>query len=184
MPQDELEALKQLQQLQRERKIVVRACDKGAGVMILNFDDYVKACYEHLTSHQSPDNPYYSEASDLELQQAKNNIKLTLDEGFERGYINKSEMDAMSPEDKSAGNFYCNFKVHKEHTDIPPPRPIISGNGSITENIGKFIEYHIKHTAAKHEAFIEDTSHFLKVIDKTNKGPKLHQNTSIVRGSV
>ena len=45
----ELGALQTLQQLQKDRKIVIRECDKGAGVMILNFQDYLKACYEHLT---------------------------------------------------------------------------------------------------------------------------------------
>ena len=39
--QEELLALKELQQLQQDKKIVIRACDKGAGLIILNFDDYV-----------------------------------------------------------------------------------------------------------------------------------------------
>ena len=121
MPQEELQALKELQQLQRERKVVIRACDKGAGIIILNFEDYVKSCYEHLTSQQSQGEPYYSQASDLELEQAKRKIKNILNEGFENGFINKSELDAMTADDKGAGRFYCNFKVHKEHNDIPPP---------------------------------------------------------------
>ena len=33
LPDDEIEAMKQLIQLQRERKIVVKASDKGAGIM-------------------------------------------------------------------------------------------------------------------------------------------------------
>ena len=36
----------------------------------------------------------------------------------------------MTADDKGAGRFYCNFKVHKEHNDIPPPRLITSGSGS------------------------------------------------------
>ena len=45
LPPCELEALKQLQRLQRDKQIIIRACDKGAGVMILDFNEYLKACY-------------------------------------------------------------------------------------------------------------------------------------------
>ena len=37
LPPDELQALKQLQ---RERKIVVKPCDKGAGIILMYFEDY------------------------------------------------------------------------------------------------------------------------------------------------
>ena len=40
--QGELEALKQWQKLQRDKQIIIRACDKGTGVMILDFDEYLK----------------------------------------------------------------------------------------------------------------------------------------------
>ena len=85
LPQEELQALKELQQLQKERKVVIRACYKGAGIIVLNFEDYVKSCYEHLTSQQSHGEPYYSPASDLELEQAKRKIKNIVNEGFEIG---------------------------------------------------------------------------------------------------
>ena len=43
------------------------------------------------------------------------------------------------------GKSAISTKVHKKHTkpDPPPVRPIISGSGSMTENIGVFIEHHI-----------------------------------------
>ena len=46
----------------------------------------------------------------------------------------------MNADNKKPGRFYCNFKVNKEHEHIPPPRPIISGSGSITENVGIFCQ--------------------------------------------
>ena len=39
---DEMEAMKQLIQLQRERKIVVKAYDKGAGIIVITFVDYMQ----------------------------------------------------------------------------------------------------------------------------------------------
>ena len=68
LPLDELNALKDIIQLQKERQIVVRACDKGAGIMILSFNDYLKACYEHLASETVDGKPYYTQVNELELE--------------------------------------------------------------------------------------------------------------------
>ena len=180
LPDDEMNALKEINKLQRERQIVVKACDKGAGVIILNFKDYMKTCYNHLSSRQADNKPYYTEVNDIALDIAKNKIKNVLDKGLEEESISKSEYDAMIAENKKPGRFYCNLKVHKPHDHIPPPRPIISGSESITENIGTFVEHHIHDEATKHKAFLQDTPHFLRIIERINKGEKLHPKTMAV----
>ena len=88
----------------------------------------------------------------------------------------------MNTEDKKPSTFYCNFKVHKQtdHTTLPPVRPIASGSGSITENISLLVEHHIKDPSTKHASYLQDTPHFLRVIDKINKGPKLTKNAMAV----
>ena len=53
LPPDEILALKQLIKLQRERVIIIKPCDKGAGILILDFNVYLKACYEHLLAQLS-----------------------------------------------------------------------------------------------------------------------------------
>ena len=50
LPPDELEGLNQLIQLQKDRVITIKPCDKGAGVIILDFEDYMNSCYKHLES--------------------------------------------------------------------------------------------------------------------------------------
>ena len=92
---------------------------------------------------------------------------------------------AMTPDDKNPARFYINYKVNKPHNHLPPPRPIISGSGSITENIGKYVEHHIKHIASTHESFLEDTPDFLRMIKRINeKTEELPQNTLIVTWDV
>ena len=83
IPQDELHALKELMHLQTERKIVIKACDKGAGLIVLNSKDYMKECYIHLNSKHSNGKPYYSEFDDIDLDLAKNRIKNILDKALE-----------------------------------------------------------------------------------------------------
>ena len=77
------------------------------------------------------------------LDIAKTKILGSLKDALEKGYINKDEFAAMDPTEKKPGKFYETFKVHKSHTpgETPPERPIISGSGSITENISLFVEH-------------------------------------------
>ena len=74
LPQDELNAPKDLVRLQRERIITIEACDKGAGLIILDFNTYMRACYEHLLAKQ-PDQAdpqsYYRREDDFALERAK-----------------------------------------------------------------------------------------------------------------
>ena len=92
----------------------------------------------------------------------------------------------MNPVDKDASRFYCNYKVHKQtkHNEIPQVRAIVSGSGSITENISIFLEYHIKEMSMKHQSYLQDTPHFLRIVDKINKGKKLASNAMLVTSDI
>ena len=150
LPPEELKALKELVQLQKDNKIIIKPCYKGAGIIILDFIEYIEACTEHLESKQKQDNgdslPYYIKANSSTVREAKDKIKNLLEEGYNNNILNKEEYDAMDPEKKNPSTFYCTFKVHKPHKegDTPPERPIISGSGSITENPSLYIEHHLK----------------------------------------
>ena len=88
----------------------------------------------------------------------------------------------MNPMDKKPGKFYCNFKVHKEHRVgyAPPVRPIVSGSGSILENIGQFITFNLKKVANKHRTFIQDTPDFLRKAEDFNNSGSLPEKAIVV----
>ena len=186
IPAEELKAIKELIQLQQDRKITIKCCDKGAGIIILDFVEYLRACYEHLQSRQTQENgetkPYYTKVNEATLTEAKSKIKSLIEEGFNNQILTKEEFESMDPGDKGPGKFYCTFKVHKPHIEgkAPPERPIISGSGSFTENPSLFIEHHIKHLGKQHPSFLEDTPHFLREIEAINKEGKLPENALLV----
>ena len=128
---------------------------------------------------------YYEPVDEFALERARKTISDTLKEALENEIITKDEFTIMNPKDKNASKFYCNFKVHKqtEHGQIPV-RPIISGSGAITEKISLFIEHHIKELSMKHPSYLQDTPHFLRVIEKLNKGKKLPSNSMLVTSDV
>ena len=154
--------------------------------MILDFKEYMKVCYEHLLSTQSDQQVYYQKVDNLELERAKNKIKHVLEEALNNKIITDEEFNAMDPEDKTPSKFYCNFKIHKQHTPMtaPPPRPIISGSGSITENLGVFVENQIREISTQHSTYLQDTPHFLRVVQKKNKGPRLPLKAMLVTSDI
>ena len=175
LPPDEFKALKELVSLIKDRKIVVKPCDKGAGIIILDFEEYMRACNAHLNSQQLDGNgeykPFYTKVDESKQDDAK--IKLTnlIQEAFDNKIIDENEFLAMNPQDKGPGRFYCTFKVHKKHDEgkAPPERPIVSGSNSITENASLFVEHHIKEIATKHKSYLQDTPDFLRHIQLLNK---------------
>ena len=58
----------------------MKECDKGAGVIILDFNHYIDACYKHLNSQQQqPDGstkPYYNKVDELKLMKSEEDIKM------------------------------------------------------------------------------------------------------------
>ena len=98
---------------------MIKPCDKGAGVIILDYPVYMKACYEHLTSEKTIGNgetkQYYVKVDKIELQKTQIKVRNLLQEGLDCKILSKEEFDAMIADDKEAAKFYCTFKVHKEH---------------------------------------------------------------------
>ena len=76
--------------------------------------------------------------------------------------------------------------MHKDHKEMEAALviPTISGSSSITENISLFVEYHIKDISTKHMSYLQDTPHFLRIIDKLNQGKKLPNNAMIVTADI
>ena len=186
LPPEELKALKELIELLKEKQIIIKPCDKGAGIIILDFDKYMEACNKHLTSLQGneegEDKPFYIKVDETKLNEAKAKLTNIIQEAFDNRIISKEELNAMDPKDRVPGRFYCTFKVHKDHKEgeAPPERPIISGSNSITENASLFVEHHIKELGNKHESFLKDTPHFLREIEMINEEQKLPKNAILV----
>ena len=82
LPPEELKALKELVQRQKDNKITIKPCDKGAGIIILEFEEYIIACNEHLEYKQKQENgdllPYYKKANPSTVKEAKVKIKKSI----------------------------------------------------------------------------------------------------------
>ena len=125
LPPEELRALKELITLLKERKIVIKPYDKGAGIIILDFDEYMRACNGHLNSEQSngegDKKPCYTKVEESKLEEAKFKLTNLIQEAFDNKIITEGEFQAMDPKNKVPGRLYCTFKVHKNHKESKAP---------------------------------------------------------------
>jgi hypothetical protein len=109
------------------------------------------------------------------LDKAKQDIDNTLAEALNNEEISKAEFDAMTAKDKKPGKFHQLLKIHKkiEEPNLPPGGPIISGCGSITENLSLFVDHHAKDLVPEIPSFLQDTPHLLRELEilKTTRIP-------------
>ena len=176
IPDDEYKALLNLRKLQNDRIITIKPADKGSGICIIDYQDYVESCNIHLNSTQPQENslpplPYYSPANENLIKKAKKEILSVLEEGKKEGWLTNPEFKAMDPSDCRIGKFYQIFKVHKSYSEgsLPPSRPIINGMGSLTEKISKYVDHHTRSLVQKLPTYIEDTRDFLQALEEENE---------------
>ena len=76
--------------------------------------------------------------------------------------------------------FYQIFKVHKPHSGIPPGRPIISGCNSLTQQISRFLDFHLKPLVQNLPSYLQDTPDFLRQVEELNRSKELHDKMILV----
>ena len=94
---EEKEALKELVKLQNERVIVIRPCDKGAGIIILDFNEYINACERHLESQTDTGDNYYIKVNETVLQTAQDKILNIVNEGYDNNILSKERSLSHDP---------------------------------------------------------------------------------------
>ena len=106
---------------------------KGSGIIVLDFDVYLKACIEHVEGKTTTGDSYYKKVDKGVLTEAKEKILKIVKESYDNEIVSKEQYLAMSPGDNEIpGRLYATFKVPKkyDHGKSPPLRPIVSCSGT------------------------------------------------------
>ena len=93
---------------------------------------------------------------------------------YRREVIDKWTFRFLSPHHPKAARLYFLPKIHKQGN---PGRPIVSSNGSPTENISLFVDYYLRPLVTTIPSHIRDTTHFLQ---KLAELPTLPEDTLLV----
>ena len=79
---------------------------------------------------------------------------------FNRKEINNKVRDYLIMKKPQLGKFYILPKILKRTSNVPR-RPVISNNGTATENISAFLDFHLKNIVSTLPHILEDTRDFL-----------------------
>ena len=83
--------------MQKQQVITIKPCDKGAGIIILVFTEYIRACEEHLSGEQVQSDgsrkPYYKKVKEDALEEIRNKVNLVVEEAFDNNIITKEEYE-------------------------------------------------------------------------------------------
>ena len=119
-----------LKSLQQNEKIIILPADKGRATFVLDKEDYIKKCNEHLIS-----GPYTKLKKDP-TSSIVSKVTKKLIELRDNNLIEPQEYFKLKPRGTQPPRFYRLPKIHKDRT---PMRPIVSYTGMPLYEISKYI---------------------------------------------
>ena len=163
-----------LNNLKKNQSIVIKPCDKGGGICIMNTKDYLTKIHARLQDHDTYKPLTYNPTS------AIINDACTLIEYIHSQHIiDKATKEfLLPPKNTSTPLFYGLPKIHKPGC---PLRPIVSGCDGPTDHLSPYVTHFIQPLASNFPSHIKDTKHFLNLIEKL---PPLSPNALLVTADV
>jgi hypothetical protein len=166
MPREERQALNSIK---TRTDIIIKPADKGSAVVVMDRQQYIDETMKHLNNRTN-----YAVLGSDPTDSFSQQIQTTLDDMHAHGHLTDKAHNFLSPAGSRAARFYLLPKIHKPGN---PGRPIVSGNGSPTENISLFVDHFIKPLVPQAPSYIHDTPDFLRKLESIkNQIP----NTAII----
>ena len=142
------EESKALIHLENNDNIIIKKADKGAAVVIMNQNDYIKEGIRQLS-----DANFYVKLDYYPTTDHINEIHNILLKTFQRDEITKKIFEYLTPTGCTTPAWYFLPKIYKEKIT---GRPIVSGNNSPTEKISAFVDERIKMMVPLIPSYVRD----------------------------
>ena len=120
-------------------------------IVVWSKDDYLLE-----TSNQLSDTSVYQKCEGDPLKKVNNEVKSVSRDMFNGKEINNKVRDYLIMKKPQLGRFYLLPKIHKRTLNVRV-RPVISNNGTATENISAFLDFHFKNIVSTIPHILEDT---------------------------
>ncbi|XP_070549126.1 uncharacterized protein [Ptychodera flava] len=143
-----------IKQLRNNNAITIKAADKGNGIVVMDTQDYINKCLEHLNNTN-----YYQTLDQDPTEIYTKELQTKIRRWLQKNWITNDTAKKLFPKEPSAGHFYGLPKVHKQNI---PLRPIIPQCNSITTPMATFVDFHLQPIVRSLPSFIKDTTHHLQ----------------------
>ena len=144
-----------LKGLRNNKDIVIKPADNGRNI-IMNKEDYIQERLRQLS-----DSNHYEILEEDPKQNYNNQIHQVLQQAANVSIIDDKMRKILYNKCQETPNFYMLPKIHKPNN---PGRPIVNGNGSITEKISAYIDQEIRHLVPSIPSYLKDTSHLIHIL--------------------
>ena len=155
-PNVPLEEIKALQELKKQDDIMILPADKGKATVILDKSDY-----ENKIQNLLSDTKTYEILKKDPTNSVKNQLINTLKKWKKEGTISQQLYKKIYPTSDQPPKFYGLPKIHKPSM---PLRPIVSGNGSVTESCAKHLAKVLNAVKGKNEHAIKNSDDFVNKV--------------------
>ena len=163
LSKDEREALKSLM---NDNEIIIKPADKGSAFVIWSKHGYLLEA-----SNQLSDTNVYCKSNSSTLQKVNSEIKSVLRDIFNLKEIDQKIINYLTVKKLQLGRFYLLPKIHKQTMNVPGRR-LISNNGTATERISSFLDFHLKNIIPTIPHILDDTRDFLYRIEQLQNIPE------------
>ena len=152
-----------IKKLQKSRNsITIKPADKNLGIVVLDTEDYLKECVEHLsdvnTYRQTQSFP--ANAITKTLTNTIISFKTSL-----TSYNEKLYKYLQPTNSHRTPKFYGIPKIHKQFKDIPPIRPIISHSNSLLSHTAQFIDHILQPLAQSYPDYLQNSTALIQALD-------------------
>ena len=155
-----------LQYLMYDKNIVIKPADKRPAIVIRDKQDYLKEFQLQLGNKS-----VYEEMKRDPLEDVTQKIRNTLLDMLRKKKIDKKLFNYLLVKNAQLGSFYLLPKIHKRMTNIPD-RTVISSNGTSSENISSYLDYHLKSLIPSVPHILEDKRDFVNHIQGLSDLPE------------
>ena len=166
LPNFKLDAL---ENLRKNKNLIIKQVDKGGAIVLMNKDDYIKEGLRQLTDTRS----YKEIDRDLTTKNATEIHRFLLIVKSKK-LLPETNSTFLIPKNCRTPIFYLLPKIHKANN---PGRPIVSACDSPTEKLSMYLDSFLKPLAQKVDSYIKDTAHFLQNLKRLGQ---LEKDTLLV----
>jgi hypothetical protein len=140
-----------LRNLKNDQSIVIKQADKGSKTVIMGRDFYVQK-----NERQLSDVSLYKLLTEEDIEQIVVRYNRGID-ALQSKILDRHVLSFLKVLNPKPGRYYGLPKIHKPGM---PMRPIVSGNGTLTENASQLVDHLIKELPSKSATYIKNSDHF------------------------
>lgn len=135
------------------KDVIIRAADKGGGVVIQSFEAYNEEALNILA-----DSTYYEKVASDTLLQLNRRFQKLIEEAQDDQALTKEEVRFINVTVPNRPHFYHPLKIHK-----PKQRPFILGINSVTSNLSHYLDLYLQDYVKSMDSYLRDSGDLIKI---------------------